>query len=259
MDEFSDLVNQVDDQTIIERKIKEAEKVISKAIQAFPDSSFILDAEAKFSELVEKHPKAIESLERAFKANKRSPYIASRLAKIYENDGKTDRAIEVLKECLDANPSNKYLNYRLSMLLMKLPVSNSSEIKHHLRSSFTQGDSNYAAQFWYARLLYLEGEHPDAIEQFQKLSEAKIDIRIKKEPRGIVTDGKDPIRFSGTITNLESTYGFLERYGINDSFFTYFSYSDNSVWTRLKIQDRVTFEMGFNYRGPVALALRPEN
>jgi len=259
LDELSDLVDQVDDLAIIERKIKETEEFISKAVQAFPDSSFILDAEAKYSELVRKHPKAIQSLEKAFRANKRSSYIASRLSKIYENDDKTDKAIDVLRQCLDCNPSDKYLNYRLAVMLMKLPEAKSSEIKHHLRRSFTQGDSNYAAQFWYARLLYLEGEFSDAIEQFKILSDAKIDIRIKKEPRGIVTAGKETIRFSGVITHLESTYGFLVRDGINDRFFTYFSFSDKSVWTSLKTQDRVTFNIGFNYRGPVALNIKPES
>jgi cold shock CspA family protein/TolA-binding protein/sRNA-binding regulator protein Hfq len=259
LDELSALMKQVDDQTVIERKIKEVEKVISEAIQAFPDSSHLLDEEARFSELVEKHPKAIESLERAFKANKRSPYIASRLARTYENEGKTDKAIKVLRECLDANPSDKYLNYRLAILLMKQTDTKSTDIKHHLRRSFTQGDSNYAAQFWYARLLYLEGELTEATEQFQRLSDVKIDIRIKKEPRGIVTDGEAPIRFSGTITQMESSYGFLVRDGENDSFFTHFSFSDASVWKKIKSQDRVTFEIGFNYRGPVALNIKPEN
>ncbi len=258
LDELTELISQFDDQTIIERKIKEVEKVISEAVQAFPDS-FILDAEAKFSELVEKHPKAIESLERAFKANKRNPYIASRLAKTYEHDDNTEKAVSVLQECVDANASDKYINFRLAMLLMKLPNANKAEIKHHLRRSFTQGDSNYAAQFWYARFLYLEGERNESLELFRKLADAKVDIRIKKEPRGRVKDGVKPIRFSGVVTQMESTYGFLVRDGENDRLFTYFNYSDGSVWTSLKTGGRVTFEIGFNYRGPVALNIKSEN
>ena len=259
LDELSDLVKQVSDQAIIERKIKEVEEVISKAIQAFPDSSFILDEEAKFSELIERHPKAIESLEKAFKANKRSPYIASRLAKTYENEGTTDKAVKVLKECLEANPSDKYLNYRLAILLMKIPDIKGSEIKHYLRRSFTQGDSNYAAQFWYARLLYLEGYITEATEQFKRLSNVKIDIRIKKEPRGIVKKDEKPVRFSGVINRMERSYGFLVRDGINDNFFTYCDYNEEAIWKSLKTQERVTFEIGFNYRGPLALNIKPEN
>ncbi len=254
--ELSDLMKQVEDRTVIERKIKELEETISKAVQAFPDS-FILDCEAKFSELVKKHPKAIESLERAFKTNKGSPYIASRLAKTYEDDGKTDKAVEVLQDCLDANPSNRYLNYGLAMLLMKIPGANRAKIKHHLRRSFTEGDSNYAAQFWFARELYLEGERGESLEQFKRLSDARTDIRIKKEPRGVLTDAGKPIRFSGVISQMESTYGFLVRDGENDRLFTYFTNSDGSVWKNLNTQDRVTFAIGFNYRGPLALDIRP--
>lgn len=259
LEELAEFMQTLTDQSVIERKVKEIEKVISEATQAFPNSTFILDAEARFSSLIEKHPRVIEALEKAFSVNKRSPYIASRLAKTYESCNRIDDAIKALKECLDANPNDKLINYSLAMLLMKTENSNVAEIRHYLRRSFTEGDSNYVSQFWYARLLYLENERSEALELFHKLNDAKIDIRTKKEPRGLVRENGKPKRFAGVVTQIESTYAFLTRDGENDSLFTYFSYNEESVWSQLSSYGRITFEMEFNYRGPIALRIKPES
>jgi tetratricopeptide (TPR) repeat protein len=257
LDELTDLIEQ-EDESSIERKIREIEKTISQAVQAFPDSVFILDAEAKFFDLIKKHPPALQVLKKAFQINKRSPYIAVRLAKMYEAEGDIDNAIKALKECLDANPSDKSTNFKLAMLLAKSPDANMPEILHHLRRSFTQGDSNYIAQFWYGRFLYLKGDFSQASEIFRRLGEANIDIRIKKEPRGAVKEGVMPVRYTGSIQKIESSYGFIIRDGYQDRIFAHCLYTNEEEWKVLKPHMRVSFELAFNYRGPFALNVKKE-
>ena len=257
LDELSELIDQGDEATI-ERKIRDVEKDIFQAAQTFPDSPFILDAEASFSDLIKKHPLALKALKKAFQINKRSPYIALRLSKMYEGAGELESGISVLKECLDANPSDKTINFKLAMMLAKSPEARNSEILHLLRRSFTHGDSNYAAQFWYARFLYSEGDFESAGEIFKKLAELNIDTRIKKEPRGVVKVGDVPSRYKGTILTMESSYGFIVRDGYQDRIFTHCLYTIKDEWKHLEPQIRVSFELAFNYRGPIALNIRRE-
>ena len=161
IDELTDsIVN--DDERNLQRKIKGIEQEFQKAIQLFPNDSFIFDAEARFSALIDKFPRAIESLKKAFSLNKRSGYIAIRLAKMHENENDLSTAIQVLKDCLEANPSDKFVNYKLATLLGKNQLGTLDEIKFYLRRSFTEGDSNYSAQFWFARCLYIENDFDGA-------------------------------------------------------------------------------------------------
>lgn len=257
LDELSEFMEH-DDESAIDRKIKEIENIITKASQCFPDSSFIHEAEARFCKLINKHPKALDSLKKAFSLNKRSPYIAIRLARVYEYNGDKENALRVLKECLEGIPSDKSVNFRVAILLNKTSGTNKAEIKHHLRRSFTEGDTNYGAQFWYARFVYLEGDHEPAFEIFRKLGEAHIDARIKKEPRGVVVENDKPVRFTGTVSNIEASYGFIVRDGLNDRIFTHVRYSKSIQWQKLKPHKRVSFELGFNYRGPCAINLWSE-
>ena len=257
IDELSELLDQAD-QATVERKIKDVEKTIAKALQFFPDDPYILASESKFSELIDRHPQAFESMRRAFKRNKRNAYIAARLAKMYEERNEMEQAIGVLENCVEASPSNKYINFRLGMLMTKLPGSNKAEIKHHLRRSFTEGDSNYVAQFWYARFVYLENDYDEAYKIFDRLRDANLDTRVKKEPRGVVVEDGRPVRFYGTVSKLESSYGFIIRDGYQDKIFAHCLYTSNLEWESLKSQKRVTFELGFNYRGPFAVNIESE-
>jgi len=258
LEELSEVMKE-GDQVTIERKISEIEKSLNRALQLFPDSSYLLDAESIFNGIIDKYPQALEALKKAFARNKRSPYIASRLAKMYEHVGKKQESIQVLKECVEANPSDKDINFKLAMVLGSVSEASAEEIKHHLRRSFTKGDNRYHAQFWYARLLYLEGEINEANEVFRSMSEANIDIRLKRDPRGTFTKESKAIRFSGSISRIETSYGFILRDGLGDRLFMYRYHKHRSNWEELKPQRRVTFELAFNYRGPVALDVMLES
>ena len=257
IDELTDsIVN--DDERNLQRKIKGIEQEFQKAIQLFPNDSFIFDAEARFSALIDKFPRAIESLKKAFSLNKRSGYIAIRLAKMHENENDLSTAIQVLKDCLEANPSDKFVNYKLATLLGKNQLGTLDEIKFYLRRSFTEGDSNYSAQFWFARCLYIENDFDGARRIFGFLRGINLDVRIKREPHGMIYDNDQPVEFHGIIDTLEASYGFVLRDELQDRIFTH-KYHSVDHWDDLSYHKRIIFNLAFNYRGPVVINIRPES
>jgi len=253
------LILLTNDSTLIERKVKEIQKLIEHSLQLFPDSSFILDSDAAFSEILKRSPAAIESLKKAFKLNKRSTYLALRLSRIYEEQNEIDDAVKTLTECLERNPGDKSINYRLSYYLEVYNLGSIKEIKYHLRRSFTIGDDNYVSQFWFARSLYIDGDHAEALEIFQTLKNLNIDNRIKKKIRGYVLEDKQKKRFSGTISKLESSYAFIMRDGENDRMFSHVTSNDKKAWDMLSVGKRVVFNLAFNYRGPQAMNVQLES
>lgn len=235
----------------IEKISKEIEKYISIATQAFPEETFILEANANFNTLMNNTPKAKELLEEAFHQNNRSPYLASRLSSMYENEGFLDKAIDVLKQTLGAQPADKDLNYKMGVLLSKEENKNLDDILFYLRRSFTKGDNRYHAQFWYARALYLNNQILEALNLFSELKGINIDPKIKYHPRGILEK-----EFTGTINRLSLNSGMVRRDIYGDDIFFFKRNEKGESLDELKRNDIISYNVGFNYCGPIAVNIK---
>lgn len=245
-------VIKTNDIAVIEKHIKDTEKLLSESKVSYPNQSFILEIESKFNELIENSPKALESLIKAFEYNKRSTFIALRLANYYERIGKKAESIDVIKQALEINQNDKDLNFKFALGLSENSEPDWSLIRHYLRKSFTLGDTRYEAQFWYARCLYILNDLSSARAIFDFLKDAKLDSEIKKTPRGEVFSQGQVRIFQGVITSVETSFGFIRRDEWNDSIYFIRSNENIAVWDKLIKYQRVRFKLQFNYRGAVA-------
>ena len=244
-----------EDAPSIERTIKDIEKTFVQAKQIFPNEEFILEIESRFSEIINEKQNAKELLEKAFKTNKGSPFLALRLANFYEKEGDIESSLNVVKESLDINSGDRELNFKYGMLLDKTNDPNYEDIKYYLRRSFTKGDSRYAAQLWYARALYITNQFNEAKEIFDFLSQVNIAPEVKKTPVGKLRKNTKALWFEGTILTVEMSYGFIKRDIFADSVY-YYRFEEDYDWEMFKRGIRVTFNIAFNYKGPIALAVK---
>jgi tetratricopeptide (TPR) repeat protein len=242
------------DQAAIERSVKSIEAKIQLAKQKFPDDSFILDAESQFSALIQDEPRAFDAIRKAFTVNKRSPYVAIRLSTIYSKMNQTKEAEGTLREALELNPSEKDLNYRLATLLLDKPKPDLTEIRHYLRRAFTVNDNRFLSQFAFARVSFLLNDIPEATRVFDSLKTARVDIETKRKPQGLVYSDNGKLEvFKGTISKVEHSFSFLNMDGTQASAFIYRFYDHGFDWDTLHTGDRVIFNLGFNFRGPIAV------
>ena len=252
---FEELVElqQHGDETSIENTMKELEGLLQSAHQRFQDDPFILTTEAGYADLLNNHPRSMKLLQSAFDKNKRNPYIAIRLAKMLDADGRKEQAVSVLKTCLDNNPSDKHVNFLLATYIGRSDNPNTSEVRYYLRRSFTDGDTNYAARFEFARALYVEGEVSEARRYFHELAASKTPPKVKHESRGIVvaTSG-EPMLYKGQLIRLESDFAFIAIDGTQDRAYAHISLTSTEKWTKLRLGDRISFVLSFNYYGALA-------
>lgn len=240
-----------------ERALKEIEKVLGEARQLFINDEYLLEIESSFNSLIDEDERAKDLLEKAYSANTSSPYLALRLANYYEKSGHIDDALKTVKETLSTAPADRDLNYKYAMLLQKQHDPSYDDIKHHLRRSFTKGDSRYQSQFWYARALFLSNEIPEAREIFRSLSSINISPQIKYTPVGMIKYNGKPVPFEGTVVKLELTYGFIRRDGFSDDVFFFRDHNEEINWELLRRGVRLKFNIGFNYKGATALNVQP--
>jgi cold shock CspA family protein/DNA-directed RNA polymerase subunit L len=240
----------------IDSVIQQFESHLEQGLQEFPGDSFFLTEEAKFSDLLTDEQRALKALESAFKSNRRNTYIVNRLAKAYEKKGEISQAIEVVKEALDGNPHDPKLHYRLSVLLR---IQNEVDIKillYHLKRSFNVGDRNYEAQFWYARYLYVTNEREfidESLKLFRKLREIPILYEERMKIKSTIEENGKLKLFYGTIAKKEDTFGFILCDSIGEQIFIHKNNISSNQWNTFEEHQRVSFNIGFNFCGPVVL------
>ncbi|HEX4985077.1 MAG TPA: SIR2 family protein [Burkholderiales bacterium] len=243
----------------ISELIRQMEEVIQNGFQRFPDDQFLLTLESDFAKLLEDKPRSVHALRSAFEQSPGRSFVAIRLA-AYERRAKDDQAaIDILKRSLSVNPSSKEVHLAFAKILISQnEYEYRDEIVHHLKRSFTSGDSNLDAQFWYARHQFLYGDRQIGLTSFAQLSGASIPPEYKRRHgTGVVlnVDGSKK-KFSGSIKTLENSYCFIACPDLRWDIYSHASSFRDSDWGTFSIGDQMIFEVAFIFRGPIAINVR---
>jgi len=234
--------------------VKQTEEAIQEGLQQFPEYPYLLEAESKLATLLADEKRALEVLRRAFERNPHNALITVRLAKLLISLNKVNEAKEIYLRALEKGATDKRVHYYYAKLLLDSDETDGDTIEYHLHRASTEGDRNYDAKFWFARQLYINGKISESRGRFQKLSECEVDPAIKKAIRGVI---KNEV-CGGAVAKLESTYAFISRDGTADRVFLHITKVDESVWTRLRLNARVKFRIGFSFHGPAAIVVELE-
>jgi tetratricopeptide (TPR) repeat protein len=255
LDELKDLSAEIDkgQDELLERRFvavaKEVEDAISEGQQLFPEDERFLTTESQFRDLINRHDRAEHALREAFKTNPRQDWLAVRLSRRLVTQDDIEGAKGVLSECLSHNPTSRIAHLEMAKLLMRSGQAAKGLVLDHLKHSFTEGDSNFDAQFWYAREMFLQHEYDQAAKMFASLRSAPIRTGSKLFVRGmIVAQDGHALRWRGLIVKKEDTY-FLVR---TDSFrpLIFGHVNDNSDdWEKIDRDCTVEFEIGFCMEG----------
>ncbi len=253
--EFAASLNISDDKrppTTFLEAAKEAETVIQRGLQIFPESSQLLAAEATFREFLDQTALARQALERAFNLNPRQDWLAVRLARMYQASKETMNSKRVLKACLQDNPSSKLAHLEMGRILIA-SGENDAAIDH-LRRSFTIGDNNFEGQFWYARELFLQSQDDKAGELFAALND-KAPGRFRTQAATVAERDGTTIMYDCRVERKEEGYAFLKLYPFQKNIFASRANSDPREWDKLYARAQAKCSLAFNRRGARAISI----
>lgn len=262
--EIDDLVDLLKNKDPVNRDIDEAirniDRLLEKGKQEYPDDHYLLIVEAEFAQLINDNKRVHKALQEAFDANPRDPYIAGRLARAYEREENIGEAKKCLSKALEGNSGNKKLNYQYACLIKTTDPSNQNLISYHFRRAFTKWDNNYEAQFWCARYAFVSSEHPkrqEAKEIFRRLRSVPMNHEIRIKIRDKIMENNSPKIYTGTVSRAEITHGFIEVDGHGGNiFFHKNKVHDESTRNEIRMELRVSFNIGFSFKGPEALDVK---
>ena len=232
---------------------KAVEKVLSDGLQQFRSDEHLLTAEAEFSALLKDQARAIKALGKAIAKNPASPFVAKALSRLYETRGEFVTARKTLEDALRVLPGDKSLNGAVARLIDRYFPNESSEAEACWRRSFTEGDTNYTSQFWFARRLYLNNKVDEAMNNFARLKLARLPRHIKVKVSGRIREDGAIKQFDGVIARLEDDYAWVTPYGQQRSIYLSCSEVDTEAWQNLRNENAIRFSIGFNYMGPAAV------
>jgi hypothetical protein len=242
----------------IDEAIREAEKGFESARQRYPGDRYVLNEESEFAKLLDDYERSFNALMRARDANPRDPYIASRLASLLVKKGQVDLALTYVKEALESNRSDKRLNFQYAELLRVSGASLPEDLAYYYRRAFTKWDSNFESQFWYARFAFessAQDKVREAREVFRHLREIPMSYEDRIRIRDAIGGPGTPREFSGTVSRIEATHGFVSIDGRGDRLFFHDNDTVEGTWARLSSGSRITFAIGFSLMGPKAFQL----
>lgn len=246
----------------LDHSIRNVERALERARQRFPGDAYILEAEARFAELLEDDERSLAALQHAREENPRDPFIVARLSRILRKKGEVDKARKYVKEALDSNSRDKDLNFLYAELLRISGDADPEELIYYYGRSFSGGDDSYESRFWFARFAFesRDGQvRGRARTTFEELRRVPIAYRERMRIRDKLGGQEKPRKFSGSILRLEATHGFVTVDGSGEQiFFHRNNLRDDEAWSNLKSGDRVRLQIGFNLTGAVGLDVRSE-
>ncbi|GBE38086.1 hypothetical protein BMS3Bbin08_00688 [bacterium BMS3Bbin08] len=255
-DELRKLRETDNDSTLTERVltdlISQAEDTLSSGIQKFPEDAFLLTVQADLSELLKDEPTVIKALESAFRTNPNSDIVASRLAKQYIKKNDTEGAIKILNRSLEYNTGSKLIHSLLAKTYSLIgEEANKETISHHLKRSFTEGDTNYESQILYARHEFLYGDRAESKRIFNILKNHRFPPQFRNRYWGEVKDSNGKlIKYTGFITALHDNFCFVYVSTLGESIFIHYSQFSSSIWEQLTKNTNAEFNIAFTVRGP---------
>lgn len=234
--------------------VKRIETTIYNGLQKFPGDEFLQARQEKLAIKLSDDNKAKAILEEAYKSHSSSEFVSIRLARQRVQSNEAVDAEKILRDGISQNPNSKPLHLELAKLLIDQKDENKNdEIDHHLKRSFSPSDSNYDAQFWYARHQYLHGSRSKAKEVYAFLKAARISPSQKNQVQGDVIGYEgEPKVYTGHITQEHVSFCFIKCTELNDSIFASSTRFTNLPSEGIKANVDVVFTLAFTMKGPTA-------
>lgn len=252
---LEEALDKADDELITEAT-KKAEKAIQEALQKYPDDEIIISEEAKLATLLTQTRRSENALRKAFDANPNNGHIGSSLSNIYLKLGDLEKAKQVLSTLISKNPADKSAHAKMAKLLVEHEPNQKESAEHHWRRSFTNGDTNYVNQLWYARQLYINNKYDEYFEISQTLKQVRLPPKTRNTVRGVLLNtDKSPKIIYGKIKKKESTYILISPFKYPEFHFLHKSNCSEEIWQEFTLGSEIEYQLGFTFAGAAAVVV----
>ena len=246
--EFGTATFDIDD-TKINNIVEKTEKILYKSLQLFPNNYVLLKLQAEYANLIGNEEKYIDALKRAFESNNRNKYIAQNLVRYYQDIKRFDKANMILDKAMMADHADIRLKYlKAKNLYLMDEELNRETILYLLEKCSLSNETNYDSRILYGRELFISREYEKSKEVFLCLKNVLIGEDIKNQIQYRIDE-----KYLGYVGNVQDGYIFIKADGNPIDIFAHKKDNDKVDFDKLKIGDRVSFNVAFTFKGSIAM------
>jgi hypothetical protein len=158
----------------------------------------------------------------------------------------------VLRQALEKRRSDQRLNFAYAELRRQAIDSSAGELAHFYERAFTPGDTNYQAQFWFARFAI---ELPDqsniqkATSIFETLRKARVSQDMRIEIRDYFGGRENPTPVRGRLFRKGPSFGFFNVSELPLPVMVHENNVNREIWELLEQGEDARFFVCFCYSG----------
>ncbi|GHA54006.1 SIR2 family protein [Amylibacter ulvae] len=247
-------------ETLLTEAVDQAELALHRAFNMYPADPDFLEAEAKLKELLGDKAASTSLLKRAWEKMPRGSGVAKRLAHRYLQDEETDLAISVLTEAIERDPSDRSVNLLLANIHFK-QSGDLDDVKalSYLAQSYVNGDREYYARLVASAVAFARKDFENAytlVDEIHTRAPSDFSPKLGKMETWL----KDKLASqTGILKNAYGSYVFITMRDSTRDIYAPAYKSDDVEWDNLKVQGRVSFDIEFHRKGPVAINVKNLN
>ena len=249
---LSEAIEENDDELIVEAT-QAAEKQVRLSLQSFPDDEHILNQEAGLAKLLLDSSRAEKALLKAFNINSKNSFIASSLSDIFLRNSDRTAAKNILAKVLDENPGDKIAHSKMAKILSRYEPDKNLDAEYHWQRSFTDGDTNYLNQLWYARQLYINDKFDEYLSIVAKLRQLKLPPETRHNVRGFLRkNSNEKVLVTGRVVQKEATYTIIKSSDYDGTHFLHRKNCPEKIWEDISLNSELSYNLGFTFSGVAA-------
>jgi hypothetical protein len=229
---------------------------LQKGLNRRPSGVMLLQLQAEVEQNVLANPGKARHIFSVILAQKPGDLVSRFLAAaLEERERRPADALAILIKGLDESPFDPQLHYRISRLMVDTGLGTDSEIRAHFDAALLGPIREVRPRLTYAAYLFAQGEYERAAKEFALLDQLDLPRTERNEVHRFTFSQLNE-RHQGRVTRVGYSTGAVEfGRGATEIFFAP-RQAIKAVRENLHVGLQVTFDIGFNLRGPIALNLR---
>ncbi len=236
------------------RSIEDAERTLAKGLARSPDFEALIKEKFRLKRILGSKASGLVMLEKTLADQPHLEFVAATYARALGRDDR-EKGFAALRNCLREKPQSKVINQAIFELMLEDGDDFRDELASPLQKSFTPEDESVLLHIHAIRYRFMRHEREEFASAITNAERMKVPGREKQLPRLPVQNAGSPDgRFIGTVRDIRAVFGFIEIPGmIVDAYFRPLDCRDENVWDNLQKGRRVSLELRFNAKGPVAV------
>lgn len=259
LDELRDIISEGrlddDDQAAAFADASQSARMsIDNAISRHPDDAEIARLKADLFALLQDAPNAIRAMETAVRLGSKGSGVQLQLARMHRQQGDFEKEMSVLVEALGSSPYDPRVNLAMAKAQLR-GADGFDRAGYYLSRSYGSIDRDYVARYIHAQYLFATGNGDRAVDLFDTVNRtAPAEFLVKSEYEQTALAERIG-RLTGRVEQREETYAFIRCPSYPRNIYASVYQSLEVNWSEVRQQTTVSFEVGFNRMGPVALMI----